>query len=216
MDTATAALSVAVVSGLIALWNGKKTNDNAVDLASLRSAVDRDLERLKAKLAHGQLINSSQWNAEFAAYQAILNGMVAVRTLATKLVLREEELIDLGVPDGYLASPKRIEIRKNLIQEFAKAAEVLLLAVHGNAPFYPANVRETANETHKSAKKLFDKNMSALTRLNESVDLFVDKQFIGESKILLAAITEGSDTVEALIRERLAAVQVVNSAAPND
>jgi len=215
-DTAIAALIVAIISGGIALWTGKKTRENAVDLASLRGVVDRDVERLKAKLAQGQLINSSQWNAEFAAYQAIWKGMVAVRTLATKLVLREEELIDLGVPDGYLASPARIEIRKNLIQEFASAARSLLLAIHEYAPFYPAAIREAANETHQSAKKLFDSNVSALTRLSESVDLFIDKQFIGENKILLAAIAEGSDTVEALVRERLAAVQVVNSAALND
>lgn len=215
MDTAVTALLVAAISGAIAVWNTIKANNNSVGLASLRGEVERDLERLKAKLAHGQIINSSQWNAEFSAYQAIWKGMVAVRTLATKLVLREEELIDLGVPDGYLASPERVRIRRKLIQDFANAAKVLLLAIHNNAPFYPANVREAANETHQSAKNLFDKNVSALTRLNENVDLFIDKQFIGESKVLLAEIEKGSDKVEALVRERLAAVQVVNTATLN-
>jgi esterase/lipase superfamily enzyme len=36
----------------------------------------------------GQVVSSTQWNAEFASYQAIWKGMEAVRTLADKLVLR--------------------------------------------------------------------------------------------------------------------------------
>jgi hypothetical protein len=88
-DTATgaliaagASLIVALLSGAITLRNGSKTNENSLGIQDLKGAVDRDLERLRAKLSHGQIVNSTQWNAEFSSYQAIWKGMVAVRTLA--------------------------------------------------------------------------------------------------------------------------------------
>jgi hypothetical protein len=144
-DTATAALIaagasliVALSSGAITLRNGSKTNANSLQIQELKGAVDRDLERLKAKLSHGQIVSSTQWSAEFSSYQAIWKGIVAVRTLATKIVLREAELTDLGLPGDYLASTDRVEIRKALIHRFVEAAQGLLLAVHDNAPFYPA------------------------------------------------------------------------------
>ena|SRR5580700_10956948 len=91
VDTATAALVAAIISGAITLWNGRKTNANSVDIARMKGVVDSDLARLNAKLSHGQLINSTQWNAEFATYQAIWKKMVPVRTTAVKLVRRESD-----------------------------------------------------------------------------------------------------------------------------
>lgn len=216
-DNTTAALIaaggsfiVAVLSGLIALWNSSRTNANSLEIQNLKGAVDRDLEKLKAKLSHGQIVSSTQWNAEFASYQAIWKGMVAVRTLAQKIVLRESELMDLGLPGEYLASVDRVEIRKKLIQNFVDASQGLLLAVHDNAPFYPAPIREAANRTHGAAKQLIDKHLTALTHLVNGNDI-QNQQFTAESKILLLAIVEGVDRVESLIRDRLAAVEVVNS-----
>ena len=69
--TAGASLIVALIAGVIAVWNNSKTNKNAGDIEELKGAVNRDLERLKAKLSHGQAVSSTQWNTEFAAYQAI-------------------------------------------------------------------------------------------------------------------------------------------------
>jgi hypothetical protein len=109
-DTATgaliaagASLIVTLLSGAITLRNGSKTNENSLGTQDLKGAVHRDLERSRAKLSHGQIVSSTQWNAEFSSYQAIWKGMVAVRTLATKIVLREDELIELGLPSDYLA-----------------------------------------------------------------------------------------------------------------
>ena len=138
--------------------------------------------------------------------------MVAIRTLATKLVFRESELIGFGMPDGYLASADRTKIRKELVHKFVEAAQTLLLAIHDNAPFYPSPIREAANNTHGAVKALIDKHLTALTtQFAEGTDVTVDEQFITDSKALLQAIIEGVDLVESLIRERLAAVQVVNS-----
>ena len=203
-------LIVAVLSGLIALWNGNKTNANSLDIQNLKGVIDEDLEKLKAKLSHGQIVSSTQWNAEFASYQAIWKGMVAVRTLAQKVVLRESELMDLGLSDEYLASVDRVGIRQKLLQNFVDASQGLLLAVHDNAPFYPAPIREAANGTQEAAKQLIDKHLTALTHLVNGRDV-QNQQFNAENEALLLAIVEGVDRVESLIRDRLAAVEVVNS-----
>ena len=218
-DKATAALAliVALISGVISLWNRRKTDTNTVDIEGIKGSLNRDLARLNAKLSHGQLISSTQWNAEFSAYQAIWKEMVAVRTLADKVVLREGELVDLGLPSDYLASVDRAPIRMSLLKEFVEAAKRLLVAIHNNAPFYPAPIRETANDTHRVARDLFAKYLSAFTSQTvPEVDVTVAAQFTRESKALLLALVEGVDRVEVLIFERLAAIQVVNNAIVND
>src|ERR1700750_2293555 len=111
-------LIVALLSCAVTLWNGSKRNENSLEIQDLKGAVDRDLERLRAKLSHGQIVSSTQWNIEFSAYQAIWKGMVAVRTLAYKIVRRENELIAIGVPSDYLASDGRWETRKELVSKF--------------------------------------------------------------------------------------------------
>ena len=136
--------------------------------------------------------------------------MVAVRTLATKMVLREGELTELGLPDGYFVSPARVEIRKNLTREFAEAAKSLLLAIHENAPFYPEPIREAASNTHELARALFDKQLTALTEFTKGNDVTRNEQFTQENKAILQVIIVGVDRVESLIRERLSAVKVVN------
>jgi hypothetical protein len=211
--TAAASLAVALASGGIALWNGRKTAENSIDIASLNGSVNKDLEKLKAKLSHGQLVNSTQWNAEFSGYQAIWKEMCAVRTIAWKLVRRESELIDLGLPVNYLASADRVEIRKKLYTQFIDAAGTLLLAIHNNAPFYPAQIREAANNTHVAAVGLINRHLSAFSHLTETgIDITVDAAFRAENETPLRAIIEGVDGVENLIRKRLSEVQVVNSA----
>ena len=90
---AGASLIVALITGGIALWNNSKVNDNAVVIQDVKSGIDRDLERLKAKLEHGQLISSTQWNAEFYALQSLWKSMVPARSLARKIIMREGELV---------------------------------------------------------------------------------------------------------------------------
>jgi hypothetical protein len=72
-------LIVALLSGAITLRNGSKTYENSLGIQDLKGAVDRDLERLRAKLSHGQIVSSTQWNAEFSSYQAIWKGMASAR-----------------------------------------------------------------------------------------------------------------------------------------
>jgi hypothetical protein len=208
--TAVASLIVALISGGFSLRNRSKTDSNSAEIERLKGAVERDLERLKAKLSHGQLISSTQWNAEFSAYQAIWKGMVAVRILAVKIVRREGELADLGLHADYLASPERLKILKSLIEKFVRAAKDLLSAIQDNAPFYPAPIREAANGTQGAAKELFDKQLKAITHVLKGNDAEHEK-LRTECEPILRTILEGVDLVESLIRERLAAVEVVNS-----
>lgn len=216
LTTAITSLVVAVIAGGIALWNRRKTNEQAVNIESLKSAFGKDLARLNAKLLHGQLISSTQWNAEFAAYRSIWKEMVAVRTLAPKVVHRESELKELGVPADYLDSVGRLQLRKDLLMKYAEAAQALLLAIHNNAPFYPAPIREAANTTHGKVKDLLDKHMAAFVRRVKGVDVTVDPQFVTEDTAVFKAILEGVDNVESLIRNRLSDVQVVNSVTINE
>jgi hypothetical protein len=201
--TAAASLIVAVLSGGIAVWSNNRTRANSLEIQKLRGAVDSDLEKLKARLSHGQIVSSTQWNAEFKSYQDIWKGMVASRTLAMKIVLREDELVALGLPVEYLASTGRAEFRKELIQKFAEAMKGLLLAIHDSAPFYPEPIRQAANNTHQAAKALFGWQMRALGQF-----VAEDEQFAKQSRTLLLAIVEGVDSVESLIRDRLADVEV--------
>lgn len=63
-----------------------------------------------------------------------------------------------------------------------------------------------------AAKHLLDKHLTALTHLVKGIDV-QNQQFTAENKDLLMAIVEGVDRVESQIRDRLAAVEVVNSVA---
>jgi hypothetical protein len=58
--TAIGAVIVAAIAGAVALLSNSRSNRNSADIQEYKSATDRDLERLKTKLAHGQLISSTQ------------------------------------------------------------------------------------------------------------------------------------------------------------
>jgi hypothetical protein len=45
-----------------------------------------------------------------------------------KIVLREDELIELGLPSDYLASGDRVTIRKALVSKFVEAARFALVS----------------------------------------------------------------------------------------
>jgi len=199
-------LIVAILSGLIALWNGNKTNANSLDIQNLKGVIDEDLEKLKAKLLHGQTVSSTQWNAEFTSYQAIWKGMVALRTLAQRLVVRESEIVNLGLPSEFLGSVDRVGMRKELIGDLVDASQCLLLAIHDNGPFYPAPIRETANRAQGAAKQLVDIHLNAMIK---GLDVQT-REFIEQSKTPFLTIIEDADRVESLIRDRLAAVEVVS------
>jgi hypothetical protein len=95
--TAGASLAVALIAGGFAVWNASKTNKNSFDIQDFKSATGRDLERLKAKLEHGQLISSTQWNVEFTAYQAIWQALVTVRNDTMDIATYEQHLETLDL-----------------------------------------------------------------------------------------------------------------------
>ncbi len=135
--TAAVSLLGAVLSGGFVVWNSKKSNETLLALQDLKGTVDRDLEKLRAKLSHGQIVNSTQWSTEFGAYQAIWKGMVAVRTIASKIVFHDDELMKLGLPDDFLTSAQSVDTRKEFLKQFTQAASNLLFGIQDNAPFYP-------------------------------------------------------------------------------
>lgn len=208
---AGASLLVACITGIFTWRNGSKANKNATDIEGLKGAVNRDLARLQAKLEHGQVISSTQWNAEFNAYQAIWKGMVALRTTSTKVVFRESEFGDLGISVSFLAPPVRIENTQALIEKFAQAASQCLSAIHDNAPFYPAPIRTAANDAHLASMSLLKKQLAALLSPAHGNDAIANERLASECQVDLTAIIQGVNFVEALIRERFAAIEVLNT-----
>jgi hypothetical protein len=208
--TAIASLIVALIAGGIALWNRRRTDKNIDDVQTMKGAMDRELERLRAKLSHGQNVSATQWSAEFAAYQAIWRGIVEVRPVADKLVNREGELQQIGLPEEYLEKEVRLELRKDLTRQLVTAAKGLLSAIHDNAPFYLAPIRDAANEAHKAAIQLVTKNLGAITEAMKGNNVIQAQEFYLESRAILLQLIGEVDKVESLIRERLVAVQVVN------
>src|SRR5579883_7588 len=95
--TAGASFAVALIAGGFAVWNASKTNKNSFEIQDLKSATDSDLERLKAKLEHGQLISSTQWNVEFTAHQAIWQALVTVRNDTMDITTYEQQLETLDL-----------------------------------------------------------------------------------------------------------------------
>ena len=98
------------------------------------------------------------------------------------------------------------------MSKLVNAGQGLLLAIPDNAPFYPAPIREAANDTHGAAKDLIDMHLAALTHFAKGLDVTKGEQFIAERETTLRSVVEGVDLVETLIRNRLAAVEVVNGA----
>ena len=207
--SAFVALIAALISGGIALFNGRKTNENSLAIQNLKGVIDEDLEKLKAKLSHGQIVSSTQWNAEFNSYQAIWKGMVAARNLTQRAVLRENEWMELGLGE-YLTLTRKIEFRQRLLTQFSERLNELHSAIHDNAPFYPASIRAVANDMHQAAKRLLYMQLKGLTQLTKGDDIFDDAQFITDTKPFVITIVQGVDQVESLIRARLEAVEVVN------
>ena len=203
-------VGVALISGGIAVWNRRRTDQNTGEIQHLKGTIDRDLEFVRAKLAHRQTVSTSQWGAEFAAYQAIWKGIVDVRPVADKLVNRERELHQIGLPDEYLNGEGRLKQREDLTHQLVTAAKGLLSAIHDNAPFYPAPIREAANDAQKTAILLVGRNLSAITGAMTGNNFARTEDFYLETVAILAKLFEEIDKVESLIRERLAAVQVIS------
>jgi len=208
--TAIASLIVALISGCIALWSRSRTDKNVSEVQSMKGAIDRDLERLRAELSHGQSVSATQWSAEFAAYQAIWKGIVEVRPVADKLVNREHELRQLGLPEEYLNSEERLRHQKELTEKLVDVARGLLSAIHENAPFYPAPIRDAANEAHKATIQLVRKNLGAVAEAVKGNNVARTQEFHSESMAILLQLIGEADRLESLIRKRMQAVRVVN------
>ncbi len=211
LDTAsTVSLLVAFIAAGVSWSNSRQTVKNTRDVEDMKAAVNRDLETLKSKLSHGQLVNSTQWNAEFSAYQAVWAALATLQPIANRLVTREGKVEELGIPPEYFQAATRHQHRQKIATELSAAAEQLVSAIHNNAPFYPAPIREIADQAHKDAAKLLFANLAALSQITASYDPTQSETFIAENNALLKTIIGKTEKVQSLIRERLEAVQVVN------
>jgi hypothetical protein len=208
--TGTVSIVVAIIAAAVTLWNVSKTNANAFAIQDLKSAVDHDLEHLKAKLSHGQVISSTQWNAEFTAYQALWKSMVAVRIAAAKPVFKEAELAGMGIPDEYLALDQAAVRMKDTVDKLREVFNESNRAIHDHAPFYSAPIRVTASKVQELTLSLLMKFMEGLTESVKGNDVILSKEFRQDGINRYGEIAVGIDHVETLIRARLAEVQVLD------
>ena len=208
--SAIGAVIVAVIAGGVALWSNRKSNRNAVEIQDFKSAVDRDLERLKAKLEHGQLNSSTQWNAEFNAYQTLWESFVPVRAQAIKIVDREGELPEIGIELGDVPEHLLVEKAKQLLKEYAKTTSKCMHAINVHAPFYAADIREAANEVYVLAHMVFRTNLAVFVARQKGQAPADQAKRQKELNDLIA----GTDALEEMIRKRMNAVQVFDPVMP--
>jgi hypothetical protein len=208
--TAGASLAVALIAGGFAVWNANKTNKNSFDIQDFKSATDRDLERLKAKLEHGQLISSTQWNVEFTAYQAIWQALVTVRNDTMDIATYEQHLETLDllaiVPDAM-----KLESVKDKAKSLDASLTQLSNAVQNNAPFYPPYIRTTAIKVINPLRGLAT-GLLAFAVAHKTGKAWDEEQLTAwrslRNQEITTALTE-TETLEIAIRERLNTVRVI-------
>jgi hypothetical protein len=208
--TSIGAVIVAGIAGVFAWLSNSKSNRNAADIQEYKSATDRDLERLKAKLEHGQLISTTQWNAEFNAYQALWKAFVPVRTIARKIVKREGELTDIGLVVGDVSEELKIENIKKLLQQYAAKSSECVAAINEHAPFYAADIRKKANEAHALAHEIFQSTLAMVVARQKGQSIQTETEEKREKE--LDDLMLGTDALEEIIRKRMSDVRVFNPA----
>jgi hypothetical protein len=206
--TSIGAVITAIIAAIVALWSNSKSNRNAVVIQDVKSGIDRDLERLKAKLMHGQLISSTQWNAEFSAYQELWKSIVPVRTIARKIVKREGELPEIGIEPGDVSEGLRIENVKNLLHQYATKSSACVAAINEHAPFYAADIRKKANEVHSLAHQIFQTNLALIVARQKGQSVPTDKEAQRQKE--LDDLMADTDALEEMIRKRMSDVKVLN------
>jgi hypothetical protein len=208
--TAGASLIVALVAGGLTLRNGSKANKNAFDIQDLKGAVDRDLERLKAKLSHGQAVSSTQWNVEFTAYQAIWQSLVSVRNQTVEIATYEKSMEMLNLL-SHLDADARLKSLYERTKSLDAALATFARAVQDNAPFYPQNTRHTAIVVLNQLRSLVEGLLSFVVAHGIDKEFWTDEQLIPWRKLrnqeIEVALTE-IESVEMAIRERLGSVRL--------
>jgi hypothetical protein len=206
------AVIAALVSGIFVLVNGHITNKKTTEIEQLKSELSGEIERLKAQLGHGQVVSTTQWNAEFNGYQALWKSMIPLRSIAQKIVTRERDLAQLGLEAGDVAETNQLVNKKKLLDKYTVAITDCMHAINEHAPFYDPDVRKTSNEVHGLAVGIFKSHTAAMVQV-------IKKQYPTEEegtdrdregREALIKLMARMDNVEEMIRTRLSAVQVIN------
>jgi hypothetical protein len=195
-----------VITGVFTWRNGSKANKNAGDIEELKGAVNRDLERLKAELSHGQTVSSTQWNVEFAAYQAIWQSLVSVRNHTVEIATYEQSMESLNL----LAHVDTVESVYKQAKSLDAALITFASAVHDNAPFYPQHTRHTAVKVLNQLRSLVTGLLSFVIA-HRSGEIWSEEKMIPwrtlRNKEIEVALIE-IESVETAIRERLGSVRL--------
>src|SRR5258708_3080781 len=91
------AVIAALISGIFVLVNSRITNKKTTDIEKLKSELRGEREGLEGRLGHGQVVSTTQWNAEFSAYQTLWKSMVQVRSMTTMFATIDNDLSDMGL-----------------------------------------------------------------------------------------------------------------------
>jgi hypothetical protein len=199
-----------VINGAVNWGNANKANKNAADIEELKGAVNRDLERLKAELAHGQAVSSTQWDAEFDAYQAIWQSLVCVRNQTLEIATFEQSMTTLK-----LFARMDADARLKSLYERTKSLDAALTtfskAVNGNAPFYPQHTRRTAVLVINQLRSLVEGLLTFVGAHGMDKEFWTDEQLIPwrtlRDQEIETALKE-IDNVETAIRDRLGSVRL--------
>lgn len=205
------AVVAAFIAGAVALFSNSKSNRTAGDMSEYKSATDRDLERLKARLEHGRLVNSTQWNAAFNAYQALWKSIVLVRENATRVVMLEGELSTVGLHAEDVSEAFRLAKIEESLSSYQEALNDCVMTINEHAPFYAAEIRRKANEAHSLSLVIYRTNMAMLVSRMKGESLptaqAVDADTTRRKELIALVICV--DLLEEMIRKQLNEVSVV-------
>jgi hypothetical protein len=111
---------------------------SAIVSHGLNKRRDKDLEKLKAGLAHGSYVSRSQYDLELGAYQELWSAMsklrLNVRSLQSNDVYR---WVDDTEPNGWYPAAF-----SSLVESFGKAHNEAFTAADKFAPFYTPEIRQ--------------------------------------------------------------------------
>jgi len=197
------AVIAAIVTGIFTVRNNAAIQRNALTLESFKSDFSQDLEQLKARLGHGQVVSSTQWNAEFIAYQGLWKEMIKLRGMITKYATFEEELIEVGVAIDLARGAAPAMLQANL-KSFVVVLTDCTTVINEHAPFYPENIRNSANDVVRLARKFWAKFIA------QTINNTADFEWSHARKLEAIEVMQGVDQLETMIRQRLASVRLIS------
>jgi hypothetical protein len=109
----------------------------------------------------------------------------------------------INTQDGETSDDWYARAYPNVVKDFFAAHDTVVRAVTENSPFYPADIR-------KSAEQTFDIDLAIIRRISNIDDTEMSEAWFAEFRELSGAIDKKVHEIDGLIRERLNTLRIVS------